>query len=174
MEWGDKKHIPWLIALVVFCIACFPANPLVFSGLITTSLYPVPFAFGSVIWVIGMALVISPIVLFPRHGCVPRGKSFVNTTRLVDKGVYALVRHPQYLGGILSIFVTTLLWYPHWLFAVLGIIGSFIIYWSSRAEDKLLVKRFGVDYVDYMRRVPSMNLVLGITKVLMPRKKVSQ
>jgi protein-S-isoprenylcysteine O-methyltransferase Ste14 len=165
MEWADKKHIPWLIALVVFCLACFPANPLVFIGLVTTEFYPALFALGWVIWAIGMVLVMSPIIIFPRYGGVSRGKSFVNTTRLVDKGVYALVRHPQYLGGILSIFVTTLLWYPHWLFAVLGIIGSFIVYWSSRAEDRLLIERFGVDYSNYMRRVPGMNLVLGIVRI---------
>jgi protein-S-isoprenylcysteine O-methyltransferase Ste14 len=170
MEWADKKHIPWLIALVIFCLACFPVNPLVFTGLVTTEFYPALFALGLVIWVIGMTLVMSPIVLFPRYGCVPRGKSFVNTTRLVDKGVYALVRHPQYLGGILSIFVTTLLWYPHWLFAVLGIMGAFVVYWSARAEDKLLMKRFGDDYTNYMRRVPSMNLALGVVKLLGAKK----
>ncbi|HDR68580.1 MAG TPA: hypothetical protein ENN61_05960, partial [Bacteroidaceae bacterium] len=36
----------------------------------------------------------------------------------MDTGIYAVVRHPQYTGGIYAIFLTTFLWYPHWLFGV--------------------------------------------------------
>jgi hypothetical protein len=38
-----------------------------------------------------MVLVMSPIVMFPRRGGVPKRKSFVNTTRLVDTGIYAVI-----------------------------------------------------------------------------------
>ncbi|MFC1930235.1 methyltransferase family protein, partial [Chloroflexota bacterium] len=110
-------------------------------------------------------LVMAPIILFPRRGGVPRGKSFVHTTRLVDTGIYAVVRHPQYLGGILSIFVTTLLFYPHWLFAMLGVPGSAILYLSAKEEEKNLIQRFGNDYLTYMQRVPRMNIVSGIIKL---------
>ena len=97
-----------------------------------------------------------PIILFPHRGGVPKGKSFVHTTRLVDTGIYSVVRHPQYLGGILSIFVATLLLYPHWLFVILGIPGAAILYWSAKEEDKNLVQQFGNDYLAYIKRVPSM------------------
>ena len=112
-----------------------------------------------------MALVMAPILIFPRRGGVPKGKSFVRTTRLVDTGIYAVVRHPQYLGGILSIFVATLLLYPHWLFAVLGIPGVALLYWGTNQEERLLVERFGNDYRSYMQRVPRMNLILGIIRL---------
>jgi len=112
-----------------------------------------------------MVLVMAPMVMFPRRGGVPKGKSFVHTTQLVDIGIYAVVRHPQYLGGILSIFIATLLFYPHWLFAVLGIPGAIILYWSAREEEKGLVERFGGDYRTYMERVPRMNLILGIMRL---------
>ena len=79
-------------------------------------------------------MVMAPIILFSRRGSVPKGKSFVHTTQLVDTGIYAVVRHPQYLGGILSIFVATVLFYPHWLFAILGIPGVAILYWSTKEE----------------------------------------
>jgi len=61
----------------------------------------------------------------------------------VDTGVYAIVRHPQYTGGIYSIFLTTFLWYPHWLFGVLGAAGTAVIYISCREEDRELVRKFG-------------------------------
>lgn len=135
------------------------------TGLLNTGFYLPLFILGWIIWAAGMILVMAPVVMFPRRGGVPKGKSFVNTTRLVDTGVYALVRHPQYLGGILAIFVTTPLLYPHWLFVVLGIPGALILYFSTREEEKRLIERFGNDYLSYMQRVPCMNLFLGILRL---------
>ena len=108
----------------------------------------------------------APIVMFPRRGGITKGGSFVNTTRLVDTGIYSVVRHPQYLGGFFAVFVTTLLWYPHWLFGVLGAIGTAVIYMSCREEDQRLVQRFGDDYVNYMQKVPRMNILAGIIRLL--------
>jgi len=118
-----------------------------------------------------MVLVMAPIVMFPRRGGVPRGKSFVRTTRLVSTGIYAVVRHPQYTGGIYAIFVTTLLWYPHWLFAVLGAIGITLTYLGTREEDKRLIEKFGDEYIDYMRIVPRMNVFLGIIRLIQRRRR---
>ena len=162
MKKWNISEILWNILLTVLCIACFPANPLVLTGLIDTEYYPATFAIGWVFWAIGMVLVMAPIVMFPRRGGVAKGKSFVHTTRLVDTGIYAVVRHPQYLGGVLALFVTTLLWYPHWLFAVLGIAGTIILYLSTKWEEKRLVNQFGDEYREYMKRVPRMDLITGI------------
>ena len=96
------KEIGWNVVLTVLCIACFPVNPFVLTGLIDPGFYLPLFILGWVVWAAGMALVMAPIIMFPRRGGVARGKSFVHTTRLVDTGIYAVVRHPQYLGGILA------------------------------------------------------------------------
>ena len=154
-----------MTVLTILCILCFPVNPLVLTGLLEPDFYPASFIAGWVVWAIGMVLVMTPIVMFPRRGGVPKGKSFVHTTQLVDTGVYAVVRHPQYLGGILSLFIATLLFYPHWLFAVLGIPGAIVLYWSAGEEEKDLMERFGDDYRTYMERVPRMNLILGIMRL---------
>jgi len=165
MKQASAKETCWMVVLTILCIICFPINPLVLTGLVNPDFYLPLFVMGWIAWAIGMVLVMAPIILFPRRGSVPEGKSFVHTTRLVDTGIYAVVRHPQYLGGILSIFVTTLLLYPHWLFAVLGVPGAVIIYWSTREEEKRLIERFGNDYLNYIQRVPRMNLVSGIIKL---------
>lgn len=166
---ANKKNIFWLTALTILCIACFPVNPLVLTGIVAANSYIVLFIIGWVVWAAGMVLVMAPIIMFPRRGGVHKGKSFVNTTHLVDTGVYAVVRHPQYLGGILSIFVTTLLWYPHWLFAVLGVAGAVVVYMSCREEEQRLIQQFGEDYVTYMKKVPRMNIVSGIIRLLRRR-----
>ena len=166
-----KKNILWSTLMTILCIVCFPANPLVLTGVIEVKSYLPLFIIGWVVWGLGMVLVMAPIVMFPRRGGVPKGKSFVSTTRLVDTGIYTIVRHPQYTGGVLAIFLTTLLWYPHWLFGVLGVIGTVVIYLSCREEDKYLIEKFGDDYKDYMQKVPRMNFLLGVIWLLRRRKQ---
>jgi len=166
MKPTNVKEICLMTVFTILCIACFPVNPLVLTGVIKTNFYLVSFIVGWVFWAIGMVLVLAPIVQFPRRGGVPKGKSFVHTTRLVNTGIYAVVRHPQYLGGILALFLTTLLWYPHWLFAILAIPGAIISYYSAKAEEKNLIQRFGDDYLAYMERVPRMNLISGILRLI--------
>lgn len=161
-----KKNVLWSTVITVLGVVCFPANPLVLTGVLETSSYLALFIVGWVVWAFGMVLVMAPIVMFPRRGGIAKGKSFVNTTRLVDTGIYSVVRHPQYLGGVFAIFVTTILWYPHWLFGVLGVIATAVIYMSCREEDQRLVQQFGDDYVDYMRRVPRVNILAGVIRLL--------
>jgi len=131
----------WAALLTVLCIICFPLNPLVLTGVIEVESYLVLFIIGWAVWAFGMVLVMAPIVIFPRRGGVPKGKPFVNTTRLVDTGIYAVVRHPQYTGGIYAIFLTTFLWYPHWLFGVLGVAGIVAVYMSCKEEDQRLIEK---------------------------------
>ena len=165
----NRKHVLWMTGLTALCVVCFPVNPLVLTGALEPGYCLASFVAGWVVWAVGMVLVMTPIVMFPRRGGVPKGRSFVHTTRLVDTGIYATVRHPQYLGGVLSIFVTTPLLYPHWLFGILGIAGAVILYWSTGEEEKGLIDQFGDDYRSYMQRVPRMNLILGFARLLRRR-----
>jgi len=165
-----SQNILWSTLITILCIVCFPANPLVLTGVIEVESYLVLFIIGWVVWAFGMVLVMAPIVMFPRRGGIAKGKSFAHTTRLVDTGIYAIVRHPQYTGGIYSIFLTTFLWYPHWLFGVLGAIGTAVVYMGCREEDQRLIEKFGDAYVDYMKRVPRINVFLGLFRWLKRRK----
>ncbi len=165
-----KQDALWVILLTVLCIACFPVNPLVLAGVIEVESYLPLVIIGWVVCALGMVLVMAPIIMFPRRGGVSKGKSFVETTRLVDTGIYAFVRHPQYTGGIIAIFLTTLLLYPHWLFGVLGVAGAAVTYLGCREEDKYLIAKFGDDYKAYMQRVPRMNFFLGIVRLMRSSK----
>ncbi|MGD9117913.1 MAG: isoprenylcysteine carboxylmethyltransferase family protein [Dehalococcoidia bacterium] len=165
----SKKDVLWVILLTILGIACFPANPLVLTGVLEVESYLPLLIIGGVVWLVGMIMVMAPIVMFPRRGGVAKGKSFVETTKLVDTGIYAIVRHPQYTGGILAIFLTTLLWYPHWLFGVLGVVGTVVVYLGCREEDKYLIEKFGNDYKRYMKRVPRVNFPLGIVRLVRTR-----
>ena len=167
-----SKHgfLDWIAYILM--ILCFPLNPLVLLNVIVPDPDPVKplFYLGWIVWAFGMALVMAPIIVFPRRGGVARGKAFVHTTRLVDTGIYAVVRHPQYLGGILAIFFATPLLYQHWLFIVLGIPGVILVYLGARQEDSRLIEKFGDDYKNYMHRVPRMDIFTGIIRLARHRQ----
>ena len=166
LSFKNWQNILWSTLITILGIVCFPANPLVLTGVIEVESYPALFIIGWVVWAFGMVLVMAPIVMFPRRGGVAKRKSFGNTTRLVDTGIYAVVRHPQYTGGVYAIFLTTFLWYPHWLFGVLGAIGTAVVYMGCREEDQRLIGKFGDAYVGYMKRVPRINVFLGLYRLM--------
>ena len=58
----------------ILCIVCFPANPLVLTGLIETDFYLASSIVGGVVWAFGMVLVMSPIIMFPRQVVSPGAK----------------------------------------------------------------------------------------------------
>jgi len=53
---------------------------------------------------------------------------------------------------------------------VLGAIGTAVVYIGCREEDQRLMEKFGDDYVDYMKRVPRINVFLGLYRWLKRRK----
>lgn len=111
-----------------------------------------------------------PILTLRRKGGVSKGKSYVHTTVLVDSGIYALVRHPQYLAGILIILALILI-SQHWLSVISGVIALPLYHIDARRADKGLIAKFGEDYKRYMQKVPRMNFVVGIIRLLRRRKK---
>jgi protein-S-isoprenylcysteine O-methyltransferase Ste14 len=105
---------------------------------------------------------------FRKKGGAPKGESIVHTKVLVDSGVYSVVRHPQYLGFMLFVFVLVLM-SQHWLSAFSAIVGSALFYRDVLREEQISMEKFGEEYKQYMERVPRMNFILGIIRLL--RKK---
>ena len=65
------------------------------------------------IWIISVIFGIAPIFILRNRGGVAKGQSYVKTTELVDTSLYAIVRHPQYLAGMLFSIAMMLL-AQHW------------------------------------------------------------
>ena len=101
-------------------------------------------------------------------GDIPKGKRFTDTTSLVDSGMYAIVRHPQYVSWMFLIFGLILI-SQHWLSGILGIVAIVLVYADTSREDKPLLLKFGDDYKNYMGRVPRANMLLGIYRLLHAR-----
>jgi protein-S-isoprenylcysteine O-methyltransferase Ste14 len=95
----------------------------------------------------------------------PRGRSVIHTTVLVDSGIYAVIRHPQYLGFIIFVFAFALM-SQHWLSLISAIAGSTLFYGDVLKEEQSNIQKFGEDYKSYMKQVPGMNPILGFIRLL--------
>ncbi|MCD6426144.1 MAG: hypothetical protein J7L35_11660 [Anaerolineales bacterium] len=83
-----------------------------------------------------------PIFTFRSHGKI-EGKSYIDTTVLVDSGVYGVVQHPQYLAGILMNIGVCLIT-THWLVILLGIISWAIYFQNTFSEEEKTSKNSGM------------------------------
>jgi protein-S-isoprenylcysteine O-methyltransferase Ste14 len=103
-------------------------------------------------------------VAFQAKGKAPEGKNWIQTSVLVDSGIYAIVRHPMYLSFIL-IIISLILISQHWLSLIFGIPIVMYFYLSMGREESSSIEKFGDDYKSYMKSVPRMNLILGIIRL---------
>lgn len=104
-----------------------------------------------------------PIITLKRWGGVAKGKSYIHTTQVVDRGIYSIVRHPQYLAGILMGLALALI-AQHWIVSVFGVAAVVVYYASTFDEEKRVLEKFGEDYSRYAQRVPRLNCLLGIVR----------
>ena len=71
----------------------------------------------------------------------------------IRKGVFGIVRHPIYLGAILFYLGLLVLSLSLTAVAVWVVIIGFYMY-LCRYEEQLLTKKFGDEYLAYMKKVP--------------------
>ena len=90
----------------------------------------------------------------------------METTALVDTGIYAIVRHPQ--GGTAGILLNLALALigQHWLLVALAAVGIVLLYMDTFRADEACTEKFGQAYVRYMQRVPRVNFVAGLLRLL--------
>jgi protein-S-isoprenylcysteine O-methyltransferase Ste14 len=105
-----------------------------------------------------------PIFTFRSRGKVA-GKSYTDTTVLVDSGIYSIVRHPQYLAGILMNIGFSLIT-THWVVILLGIISGAIYFQNTFSEEENCLEKFGNSYRAYQIQVPRLNFILGLIRLL--------
>jgi len=112
-----------------------------------------------------------PIIEFRKKGGVKKRKSYIHTSKLVDTGIYSIVRHPQYVTFILWAIAGILL-FQHWIVIILGIPIIPLTYIDLIRADKDLIKKFGDDYRHYMGKVLRANFLLCIIRYLRRRKNI--
>ena len=111
-----------------------------------------------------------PVIEFRKKGGVIRGKSYIHTTRLVDTGIYSIVRHPQFVTFMLWAVAGVLL-FQHWIVVLLGIPIFPLTYVDLIRADRDAIEKFGDEYKAYMKKVPRANFLLGIIRRIRKSKK---
>ena len=116
-----------------------------------------------------LPLFILPFAQLGRYGAREPGKSYMDTTRVADRGVYALVRHPQYLGYSLLVVGLALI-SLHWVTVALAALAVSGFRMQAKSEERDLLQRMGAPYAAYLARVPGFNLPKGVARWLKSRR----
>lgn len=124
---------------------------------------------GWVLWWMSAVFGWLPIFSFRKRGNVAKGKSYVHTTRLVETGLYAIVRHPQMGTAWLLMCVGLMLVTQHWISVALGVPAMALAYLDLLKADQRCIEKFGDAYRRYMERVPRVNFAAGIIRLVARR-----
>ena len=120
-----------------------------------------PLSFNQIIaWILlilAAYLVITGIMRFARDGRIDRSRNaetlfgFEKTTQLIDTGIYKYIRHPLYAS---LIFLAWGIFFKHPATGLLlvTIVSTFLLYLTSRYDEKECIAYFGDQYFDYMKR----------------------
>jgi protein-S-isoprenylcysteine O-methyltransferase Ste14 len=121
-------------------------------------------------WALGAIFGILPIIIFRRKGGVKKRDSYIKTTTIVNTGLYAIVRHPQYLAGI-YISIALAFMSQHWIIILLVIPTIACTYIDTLTADKRLIEKFGEDYSLYKKQVPALNPLIGLVMLIIRKTK---
>jgi protein-S-isoprenylcysteine O-methyltransferase Ste14 len=124
---------------------------------------------GYILWWISAIFGWLPIFTLHRKGGVPKGKSFVHTTLMVNTGIYAIVRHPQMGTAGILMCLSLMLITQHWISIALGVPAMILVYLDLIKADQRCVEKFGDAYRFYMESVPRVNFVLGVIRLIARR-----
>ena len=73
--------------------------------------------------------------------------------KLLLRGPYKYSRNPQYIADSISIFAY-MIFTNSWMVCVIGILGIILNLLAPFAEEPWLEEKFGLEYLEYMQRVP--------------------
>ena len=128
---------------------------------------------GFALWTLAAVFGWVPIYQFKRSGGVATGDSYIKTTRLVDTGLYAIIRHPQFVAwplmNVALAFVS-----QHPVVVVMGAVAFVLACLDFRDADKRNIDKFGDEYLEYMERVPGWNPVAGLWRWVCRRAGASR
>lgn len=151
-SYGKKGHDKGTIRIIWITIGI--VNTL---GIISAVLSDMPISESWFIPYLGLLMIVTGMIL--RFISIRAlGKFFtVDVTiredhQIKKNGIYRLIRHPSYLGSILS-FIGFGISLNNWISLIIISIPVIIAMLKRiRTEEKLLADQFGTEYTDYMKR----------------------
>lgn len=91
------------------------------------------------------------------------GKNWLDTINVVNYGIYSIIRHPMYLSFMLMAIGLSLI-SQYLLNVIIGIARILMLYYVMIEEEKMDLKKLGLEYKEYMEKVPRLNFIKGILR----------
>ncbi len=82
---------------------------------------------------------------------------------LIKTGVYSPVRHPEFLGHVFVI-VSMIFFAQTAISFVTGVALLLMLWIAIVGEERKNIDKFGKEYVEYMKDVPRLNIIIGIIR----------
>ena len=162
----SKKHFSWKLVLPSTIVGILFISQIVLGFYLTNDSQIELLAYAGVaLFFLSGYFGMAPVFEFRKKGGVKKKESYIHTTKLVDTGVYSIVRHPQFTTFMIWAIAAMLL-FQHWIIIVLGIPIILLTYIDLLRADQRNIEKFGDDYKKYMQKVPRANFVLGIIRLL--------
>ena len=126
-----------------------------------------PYLRGAGVFVLLLAgvFIFAPFYLLTKHGGTKDGQTYMQARTVVDRGLYAITRHPQYLGYMFLACGFALL-SQHWVAVLLAVVGATLFCLQAVREERYCLAQLGEPYEQYLGRVPRFNFILGIIHLL--------
>jgi protein-S-isoprenylcysteine O-methyltransferase Ste14 len=143
---------------------------IVFTQFIPRGGNPVLRGAGVFVLLLAGVFIFGPFYLLAKHGGAKDDQTYMQANSVVDRGLYAITRHPQYLGYIFLACGFTLL-SQHWIAVLLAVAGATFFCLQAVREERFCLAQFGEPYEQYLQRVPRFNIVLGMIRLLRGGRK---
>jgi len=165
MEQASKQPLVADLVATVFAVAL-----LVSSALVEIDGPGWLRALGVLMLVAAPVFVVLPFLHLPRYGEPAPGAPYHATTRVVEEGIYRVVRHPQYLGYSLLLLGLAAL-DPHPLLVGLALAGVLCLYIQCVVEERHWLVKADSHYAAYAEKVPRLNAALGLWRWAKHRRR---
>lgn len=151
---SESKRIPPVFELQGPCIGILVIIAFIvslFDWMLGVTFIPINLSvtllsFAALAFISGVILALSFKALSP-------GVAMGRRSELVTTGIYTHIRHPHYLSNMLLSFSLAIL-FRSWMGLFVAICSVPITYLLTLSEEKLLKRKFGKAYVEYMSEVP--------------------
>ena len=120
---------------------------------------------GAFVLLLAGVFIFAPFYLLTKHGGTKDSQTYMQARIVVDRGLYAITRHPQYLGYMFLACGFALL-SQHWVAVLLAVVGATFFYLQAVREERYCLAQLGEPYEQYLGRVPRFNLILGIIHLI--------
>ena len=138
-------------ALVAGMAAVTAAAIVLFCGVLKIGILSDPWV--SVFRIVGAALILMGLAVWFVGALRSGMDESIAQNRLKTDGIYAWVRNPMYSGWWMLFAGIGLQWHNVWVLLTIPVNWAIMTIVLKRTEEKWLLKLYGQEYADYMKRV---------------------